>query len=78
VWYNVAWGDGQVTRAGLGRFGLGISLLYRSWMGLVGTLAFCALVFFLIRDEEALVHQEFGAEWEPHCQRSWRLIPFVY
>jgi protein-S-isoprenylcysteine O-methyltransferase Ste14 len=56
---------------------LGAALVFRSWMGL---LLFALLPLPLlqrIRDEEALMHQEFGAEWEEYCRRSWRLIPGV-
>ena len=57
---------------------LGVALLFRSWIGL---LLFVLLPLPLIQrmqDEEALMHREFGAEWEEYCQRSWRLIPRVY
>jgi len=32
----------------------------------------------VIHDEEALLYQEFGTDWEAYSRRSWRLIPFVY
>jgi protein-S-isoprenylcysteine O-methyltransferase Ste14 len=57
---------------------LGVALLFRSWIGL---LLFALLPLPLlqrIQDEETLLHQEFGAEWEDYCQRSWRLIPHLY
>jgi protein-S-isoprenylcysteine O-methyltransferase Ste14 len=31
-----------------------------------------------IHDEEALLREEFGADWEAYSRRSWRVIPFVY
>ena len=31
-----------------------------------------------IRDEEATLHQHFGAQWEQHCRRTWRLLPPIF
>jgi protein-S-isoprenylcysteine O-methyltransferase Ste14 len=58
--------------------GIGLSLLFRSWIGLVLTLVFVAIVFFRIKDEEALMRHEFGQEWETYCKKSWRFIPGVF
>ena len=56
----------------------GLSLTFRSWIGLVLSSAFIGLILLRIRDEEALMHKEFGQEWEVYCEHSWRLIPFLY
>lgn len=56
----------------------GVSLLFRSWAGLLLSVLLPGLLLQRIKDEEALMHQEFGAEWEEYCQRSWRLLPYVY
>jgi protein-S-isoprenylcysteine O-methyltransferase Ste14 len=50
---------------------------------LVGILIFAGAVLALvllwrIYDEEALMHGEFGPDWEAYCMRSWRLLSFVY
>lgn len=58
--------------------GIGLSLLFRSWIGLVLTFIFLSGVLFRIKDEEILMHQAFGAEWETYCKHSWRLVPYVY
>jgi protein-S-isoprenylcysteine O-methyltransferase Ste14 len=58
--------------------GIGFSFLYRSWIGLVLSFAFFVIILFRIRDEEAVMHREFGQVWEAYCERSWRLIPFLY
>lgn len=58
--------------------GVGMSLLYRSWIGLLGSFAFIVLILFRIRDEEAFMHAEFGQVWEDYCEGSWRLIPPLY
>jgi len=57
---------------------LGMVLVFRSWVGLLVAVAFVAILGLRIRDEEALMRQEFGAEWDAYCRRSWRLIPRVY
>jgi protein-S-isoprenylcysteine O-methyltransferase Ste14 len=56
----------------------GISLVYRSWLALILVAAMTLVLIWRIHDEEALLHQEFGTEWEAYSKRSWRLIPFVY
>lgn len=28
-----------------------------------------------ISNEEQTLHQHFGAQWEQHCKRTWRLFP---
>ena len=57
---------------------LGLSLLFRSWVGLVVTFLFCGVFVSRIRDEEILMRKEFGEAWKAYCERSWRLIPFLY
>jgi protein-S-isoprenylcysteine O-methyltransferase Ste14 len=58
--------------------GIGLSLLFRSWIGLVLTGLFVAIILFRIKDEEQLMQREFGQEWETYCKQSWRLIPLVW
>jgi protein-S-isoprenylcysteine O-methyltransferase Ste14 len=57
---------------------LGLSCLFRSWVGLAVSAGVIAFLLFRIRDEEALLHREFGQAWEAYCKTSWRLIPYVY
>ena len=54
------------------------SLIFRSWLALILVAALALVLIWRIQDEEALMHQQFGFEWEAYSQRSWRLIPFVY
>jgi len=58
--------------------GVGLSLLFRSWIGLGLTCLFIAIILFRIKDEEALMSREFGEGWEMYCKKSWRLIPFIW
>ena len=59
-------------------FAVGFALLFRSWIGLVGSVFFLSVILFRIKDEETLMRQEFGQEWETYCKRSWRLMPYLY
>jgi protein-S-isoprenylcysteine O-methyltransferase Ste14 len=64
--------------AGVIGMAVGLSLLFRSWIGLAVVAPLVAVLLFRIRDEEALMHREFGPEWEAYCRRSWRLAPLVF
>jgi protein-S-isoprenylcysteine O-methyltransferase Ste14 len=59
-------------------FNIGISLVFRSWLALILVVALLLVLIWRIHDEEALMHQEFGANWEAYCQRSWCFIPYLY
>jgi protein-S-isoprenylcysteine O-methyltransferase Ste14 len=59
-------------------FNIGISLVFRSWLALILVAGVTLVLIWRIHDEETLMHQEFGADWEAYCQRSWRLIPYLY
>lgn len=57
---------------------LGLSFLFRSWIGLVTLIPIAAGLLFRIKDEEEILHKEFGREWETYCQQSWCFIPYLY
>ena len=59
-------------------FTIGIALVFRSWIGLALAAATIGVVFWRIHDEEELMREEFGSEWEEFARERWRLIPFVY
>jgi protein-S-isoprenylcysteine O-methyltransferase Ste14 len=56
----------------------GLALTFRSWIGLVGSAAFIGIILFRIKDEEALMRKAFDQEWEAYCERTRRLVPFIY
>lgn len=56
----------------------GLSLLFRTWAGLIVTGVLLAALFLRIKDEETMLFKEFGQEWEQYCQVSWYLLPFIY
>jgi len=57
---------------------LGLSFLFRSWIGLAVMIPIVGGLLFRIKDEEAILHKEFGRAWEVYCTQSWRLIPYLY
>jgi protein-S-isoprenylcysteine O-methyltransferase Ste14 len=63
---------------GVTLFSVGLSLVFRSWISLVLAVVTLAVLIWRMRDEETLMHQEFGADWEAYAKKTWRLIPFIY
>jgi protein-S-isoprenylcysteine O-methyltransferase Ste14 len=59
-------------------FSIGISFVFRSWLTLILVAAMTLVLLWRIHDEEALMREEFGENWEKYSQKSWRLVPFVY
>jgi protein-S-isoprenylcysteine O-methyltransferase Ste14 len=57
---------------------IGLSFLFRSWIGLAVSVLFLGVLLFRINDEETLMQAEFGSDWEAYRQRSWRMIPYLY
>jgi protein-S-isoprenylcysteine O-methyltransferase Ste14 len=57
---------------------LGLSFLFRSWIGLAVMIPILVGLLLRMKDEEAMLHKEFGREWETYCKQSWRLIPYLY
>ena len=63
---------------GILSFFLGISLTFRSLLGILLTLALAGVLVWRVFKEDALMKQEFGSEWEMYAKRSWRIIPFIF
>jgi protein-S-isoprenylcysteine O-methyltransferase Ste14 len=57
---------------------LGWSLAFRSGVGLLLTALLVPPLIARIRAEEALLHAQFGAEYDSYCERTPRLIPGIY
>jgi protein-S-isoprenylcysteine O-methyltransferase Ste14 len=57
---------------------LGMALLFRSWIALLALPFLLALLIFRLTDEEKLLREEFGVQWEEYVSKSWRLVPFIY
>jgi protein-S-isoprenylcysteine O-methyltransferase Ste14 len=63
---------------GLSLWILGVSLIYLSIVGLVITTVVTFLLTLRIDDEENLLQQQFGQEWQKYCQQTKRIIPLIY
>jgi protein-S-isoprenylcysteine O-methyltransferase Ste14 len=57
---------------------VGFSFTFRSWIGLAAAPFLLAVLLLRIHDEEALLKNEFGAEWDAYCGKSARLLPGIW
>jgi len=57
---------------------LGSALVYRAWVGIAADAILLAALVWRIRDEEAMMRREFGAEWEAYYKQTKRLLPWVW
>jgi protein-S-isoprenylcysteine O-methyltransferase Ste14 len=57
---------------------LGISWVFRSWIGLILTGAVILVLLWRMKDEEALMAEEFGDDWKAYAAHTWRLVPRVW
>ncbi|HET7882995.1 MAG TPA: isoprenylcysteine carboxylmethyltransferase family protein [Acetobacteraceae bacterium] len=56
----------------------GWGLVFRSWAGVILAALNIVPLVGRIRAEEALLHAQFGAEYDAYRSRTWRLIPGLY
>ncbi len=59
-------------------FSLGIALTFSSGVGMLLVALLLLVLLWRIYDEEALLRQTFGAEWDAYAKKSWHLIPYIY
>lgn len=59
-------------------FFLGVALTFTSWIALILVVATFAALIWRIRDEEKLMYEEFGKDWESYKTKTYFLIPFIY
>ncbi len=64
--------------AGILLFLSGFALLYRSWPALCLVVLALLVLLWRIADEEALMREQFGAEWDDYARRTPRLVPGLY
>ncbi len=57
---------------------LGWVLAFRSGVGVILTFALLIPLVPRIRAEERLLREQFGAEYEAYCERTWRLVQWIY
>lgn len=56
----------------------GISMVFRSWISMILVVALVILHVWRIHDEEKLMYEKFGNEWEEYRKKTKSLIPFLY
>jgi protein-S-isoprenylcysteine O-methyltransferase Ste14 len=57
---------------------LGLSLLFRSWIGLGLLVVIVSLLGLRVADEEAMLRSAFGARWDEYCSRTKRFLPGIF
>ena len=57
---------------------VGFPLLFRSWLVFLFLALAIVFVAARIRQEEKMLAEEFGPEFEAYRRRAWRLVPYVY
>lgn len=57
---------------------VGLPLVFRSWLVLVLLPLVGVFVAFRIRQEEKLLAEQFGEQFEAYRRRTWRLVPYLY
>lgn len=63
---------------GVASLAVGLALLFRFWPGLALFPVILGILLFRIHDEERLMREAFGQEWEAYARRTRRLIPLLY
>lgn len=59
-------------------FNIGMAFAFASGLTLILSAALILVLLWRIHDEERLLKEAFGQEWEEYRKRSWRLAPFLY
>ncbi len=57
---------------------VGWPLVFRSWLVFLLVPLLTLFVAVRIRQEEKLLAEHFGAEFEAYRRRTWRLVPYLY
>ena len=57
---------------------VGWALVFRSGVGVLLALSLLIPLVARIRAEERLLKEQFGAEYQAYCARTWRLVPGIY
>ena len=63
---------------GIVTFFLGISLVFQSLLAIILVAGLFLVLIWRVNAEEALMKKEFGEQWDAYCEKSWRMIPFVF
>ena len=58
--------------------GVSVPLIFRSWLWIPFLVVVIGIVTYRIHQEEKLLAEQFGAEFEAYRRRTWRLVPYVF
>ncbi len=56
----------------------GACLVFRSWLVVPAFIFFLLFAVLRATQEERILAEHFGPEYEAYCRRTWRLAPHVY
>ncbi|MBK7451041.1 MAG: isoprenylcysteine carboxylmethyltransferase family protein [Anaerolineales bacterium] len=59
-------------------FFTGVSLTFRSLLGIFTVLALALVLIWRVFAEEKMMYEEFGKEWEEYQAKTWRLVPYIF
>ncbi len=60
-------------------WGIAQALLVPNWVaGFAGVVSVAILYFSRIRNEEAMMRQQFGSDYDEYCARTTRLVPKLF
>jgi protein-S-isoprenylcysteine O-methyltransferase Ste14 len=63
---------------GIVMFLAGYGLMFLSWWALCIVGGVAVVLAWRIHDEEGLLREQFGSQWDDYARRSRRVIPFMY
>jgi protein-S-isoprenylcysteine O-methyltransferase Ste14 len=56
----------------------GTCLVFRSWIVFPAVVFFLAFAVLRGAQEERLLREQFSADFDAYCRRTWRLVPYLY
>jgi protein-S-isoprenylcysteine O-methyltransferase Ste14 len=56
----------------------GACLVFRSWLVLPVFAFFLGFAVLRGAQEERVLREEFGGDFEAYCRRTWRIVPYIY
>jgi len=59
-------------------FLIGIPLTFGAWFPLLAIPGVMVGLKWRINDEEALLNEHFGSEYQQYQEKTWRLLPYIY
>lgn len=64
---------------GMALYFIAYFFIFRSWIIAIITIFAYVFIIWRVNDEETLLSNEFGEEWQNYCKKTkWRLVPFIW